>query len=112
MDWKASISDIDFSSNNSQSSDDPDADDEQSDWPESLDLKRSGVVYHQTSQTHFTKIPQRSVENPGLDTNVLRRIERFVTDSRQQELIISQVYRTSVVSLFYVISSDLHQCIL
>ena len=114
MDWEATISDIDFSSNNSsQSSDEPDADDEQSDWPEAFDLKRSTTVgiYHHPASHHPHSVhnnnkgtlQQRSsaaaaaVDNPGLDANVLRRIERFISDSRQQELILSQVYRTSVL---------------
>lgn len=102
MDWEASISDIDGSSINSQSSDDPDADDEQSDWPEAFDLKRSGVYHHahQTPHSHVPKTTQRLMDNPGLDVNVLRRIERFVSDPRQQEILLSQVYRTSVVSFF------------
>lgn len=112
MDWEQSVSgcvsDIDFSSDNSHGAHDDDADDEQSDWPDySCRLTDETVrnnqneIWHQrqfhTAPQSGSLAPPSTSKSPCLSAGALKRIERFVGDTQQRELILTQVYRTSLV---------------
>ncbi|KAI1715489.1 hypothetical protein DdX_07806 [Ditylenchus destructor] len=111
MDWEQSVSgcvsDIDFSSDNSHGAHDDDADDEQSDWPDySCRLTDETVrnnqneIWHQrqfhTAPQSGSLAPPSTSKSPCLSAGALKRIERFVGDTQQRELILTQVYRTSL----------------
>lgn len=98
MDWENSPF-SDASSECSSCSDNQDADDEQSDWPGYNDKRDRSATLTSTS-TNFlapsTKCP--------MSNNVQKKIERFLYDSEQKELVLHQVYKTS--NVWYLFFGD------
>ena len=90
MDWENSlavesaISETEISSSNS----DGDADDEQSDLN---DLQLANAI-QQNEQNQTPVDPKTQLED-----QVIRRIEKFITNTEEKELILTQIYHSSLV---------------
>lgn len=91
MDWEG-LPQSDVSSGCSSCSDNQDADDEQSDWPGYKEEKEQSAVAITTTSTSFLAPPTRTISN-----SIQKRIERFLYDPNQKEMLLHQIYKTTNV---------------
>lgn len=102
MDWENSTednqsSDVLLSDQLSDTFDDADADDEQSDWPEST-VEPKGICLNRISHGNLLRPSERHASDDApLDLPIIKRIERFLQNSGEKELQLDQVYRTSAI---------------
>lgn len=71
-----------------------DADDEQSDWPEFSDKRTDSI---RSQQSNLLQPEPKTTENAALSLAMAKKVERFLEDPDQKELLLDQVYRTSAI---------------
>ncbi|MFH4973599.1 hypothetical protein AB6A40_000308 [Gnathostoma spinigerum] len=90
MDWEELYSTSELSSSDTCSSDGREADDEQSDWVDAHDLHS---LDHQLLVPSATR-PRRPVRSSPSCSLIYRRLERFMRDDSQRELLINHWTRS------------------